>query len=216
MFKINELMTSPVYSLRETDTLQSARVLMEKKRIRHVPIIASDNAFRGLITNRDVLANTISHLANIDPATQDEIDAGIPLQEIMRTDVHTITPDHSVREAAHILYNHKYGCLPVVDGGKLVGIISDRDMYRILVEITGARRGGVRVSLPVDDRPGSIREVGDIVRAHGFRLQSILSSNDKAAPGQRYVVLRIFGNGDQQNLKKELDSKYQSVRFKGS
>jgi CBS domain-containing protein len=138
MFKINELMTSPVYSLRETDTLQSARVLMEKKRIRHVPIIASDNAFRGLITNRDVLANTISHLANIDPATQDEIDAGIPLQEIMRTDVHTITPDHSVREAAHILYNHKYGCLPVVDGGKLVGIVTEADFLQLTIQLLDA------------------------------------------------------------------------------
>lgn len=138
MFKIRELMTSPVYSLRETDTLQSARLLMDKKRIRHVPITTADNIFRGLITNRDVLANTISHLANIDPATQDEIDAGIPLQEIMRTDVHTIAPEQSVREAAHILYNHKYGCLPVVEGGKLVGIVTEADFLQLTIQLLDA------------------------------------------------------------------------------
>ena len=70
MYRIKELMTAPVFSLRETDTLQNARLLMDKRRIRHVPITTADNIFRGLITNRDVLANTISHLAGIDPARQ--------------------------------------------------------------------------------------------------------------------------------------------------
>jgi len=55
MFKISELMTSPVYSLREADTLQSARLLMDQKRIRHVPITPGENVFRALITNPDVL-----------------------------------------------------------------------------------------------------------------------------------------------------------------
>lgn len=138
MYKIKELMTAPVYSLRETDTLQNARLLMDKRRIRHVPITAADNTFRGLITNRDVLANTISHLANIDPATQNEIDAGIPLQEIMRTDVHTVSPDQPVREAAGILYNHKYGCLPVLEGGKLVGIVTEADFLQLTIQLLDA------------------------------------------------------------------------------
>ncbi len=138
MFKISELMTSPVYSLREADTLQSARLLMDQKRIRHVPITPGENVFRALITNPDVLANTISHLAGIDPATQNEIDAGIPLKEIMRTDVRTISPADSVKDAAHILYNNKYGCLPVVDAGKLVGIVTEADFLRLTVQLLDA------------------------------------------------------------------------------
>jgi CBS domain-containing membrane protein len=138
MFKISELMTTPVYSLRETDTLQSARVLMDQKRIRHVPITTGNNVFRGLITNRDVLANTISHLADIDQATQNEIDAGIPLQEIMRTDVRTISPEDTVKEAANILYNHKYGCLPVVDKDKLVGIVTEADFLQLTIQLLEA------------------------------------------------------------------------------
>lgn len=138
MFKIRELMTSPVYSLRETDTLQSARALMDKKRIRHVPITTGDNAFSGLITNRDVLANTISHLAGIDPDTQNEIDAGIPLKEIMRTDVRTIGPDELVKDAAFTLYRNKYGCLPVVENGKLVGIVTEADFLQLTVQLLEA------------------------------------------------------------------------------
>ena len=138
MFKISELMTSPVYSLRETDTLQNARVLMDQKRIRHVPITTGSNIFRGLITNRDVLANTISHLADIDQATQNEIDAGIPLQEIMRTDVRTVSSEDSVKDAANILYNNKYGCLPVVDNGKLVGIVTEADFLQLTIQLLEA------------------------------------------------------------------------------
>ena len=111
---------------------------MEQKRIRHVPITAADSRFLGLITNRDVLANTVSHLANIDPATQNEIDAGIPLQEIMRTDVHTLSPDQPVRDAAHILYHHKYGCLPVVESGKLVGIVTEADFLQLTIQLLDA------------------------------------------------------------------------------
>jgi CBS domain-containing membrane protein len=138
MFKISELMTSPVYSLRETDTLQNARVLMDQKRIRHVPITTGNNVFKGLITNRDVLANTISHLADIDQATQNEIDAGIPLQEIMRTDVRTVSPEDTVKEAANILYNNKYGCLPVVDKEKLVGIVTEADFLQLTIQLLEA------------------------------------------------------------------------------
>lgn len=138
MYKISDLMTTPVYSLRETDTLQSARVLMEQKRIRHVPIIGADDRFLGLITHRDVLANTVSHLANIDPATQAEIDAGIPLQEIMRTDVRHLGPDDPVREAAHILYHQKYGCLPIVENGRLVGIVTEADFLQLTIQLLDA------------------------------------------------------------------------------
>jgi len=138
MFKIRELMTSPVYSLRETDTLQNARALMDQKRIRHVPITSGDDTFRGLLTNRDVLANTISHLAGIDPDTQNEIDAGIPLKEIMRTDVRTVSSEDTVKEAAFILYRNKYGCLPVVDDGKLVGIVTEADFLRLTVQLLEA------------------------------------------------------------------------------
>jgi len=138
MFKLRELMTTPVYSLRETDTLQNARALMDQKHIRHVPITSGENTFSGLITNRDVLANTISHLAEIDKDTQDEIDAGIPLKEIMRTDVRTLSPDDTVKEAANILHHHKYGCLPVVENGKLVGIVTEADFLQLTVQLLEA------------------------------------------------------------------------------
>ncbi|MGE4553981.1 MAG: CBS domain-containing protein [Desulfovibrionaceae bacterium] len=135
---VKDVMTCPVFSLRETDTLQSARELMALQRIRHVPIVGPGRLFIGLITHRDLLAATISHLAEIDPETQREIDSGIPIKEIMRTDLTVVSPDLHLREAAKILLNHKYGCLPVVEAGKLVGIVTEADFLKLTITLLDA------------------------------------------------------------------------------
>jgi len=136
--KVKDLMSAPVFSLRQTDTLYSARELMQMQRIRHIPIVTADNIFIGLITHRDLLSATISHLAEVDPETQREIDAGIPIQEIMRTDLKTIGPDDSLENAAKVLLNHKYGCLPVVDQRILVGILTEADFLKLTIQLLEA------------------------------------------------------------------------------
>ncbi|MGL1862618.1 MAG: CBS domain-containing protein [Pseudodesulfovibrio sp.] len=138
MLKIKELMSTPVFSLKESDSLYSARSLMDLQRIRHIPIVTVDNIFTGLITHRDILSATISQLAELDPDTQREIDSGIPIREIMRTDIATVEEGTLVKEAAQILLNHKYGCLPVVHEGELVGIITEADFLRLTINLMDA------------------------------------------------------------------------------
>lgn len=212
---VKDWMAAPVFTVEPDASISEVVDLMRDKKVKHIPV-AVNGVLKGVISDRDIKQYSPSKGTSLDIYELNYLLAKTKAKEIMKTKLLTTSPDIPVEEAAMLLYDNNIGCLPVVDGGKLVGIISDRDMYRILVEITGARRGGVRVSLPVEDRPGSIREVGDIIRSHGFRLQSILSTNERAAPGQRYVVLRVFGNGDQQLLKKELETTYGNVRFKGA
>lgn len=138
MMTVRDLMTKQVFSLRESDTLSAARSLMSLQRIRHIPIVTSDNTFIGLITHRDLLRATISHLAEVDDDTQKEIDAGIPIKEVMRTDLRTVAPTILLKEAAAVLLNHKYGCLPVVEEGKLIGIITEADFLKLTIELLDA------------------------------------------------------------------------------
>jgi len=135
MLKVKDLMTSPVFSLRENDSLLSARALMDLQRIRHIPIVTADNAFIGLITHRDILSATISQLAELDPETQKEIDSGIPIREIMRTDITSVSPESPLKQAAQLLLNHKYGCLPVVLDGELIGILTEADFLRLTINL---------------------------------------------------------------------------------
>lgn len=138
MIQVKDVMSHPVFALRETDSLKSARSMMNLQRIRHIPIITHEHCFVGLLTQRDILSATVSHLAEIDPETQNEIDAGIPIKEIMRTDVLTVSSDMNLREAASMLLNHKYGCLPVTEGEKLVGIITEADFLRLTISLMDA------------------------------------------------------------------------------
>jgi len=135
MMKVKDLMSSPVFSLKETDSLHNARELMTLQRIRHIPIVTVDNEFTGLITHRDILSATISQLAELDPETQREIDSGIPIHEIMRSDITSVSEETPLKEAAQILLNHKYGCLPVVREGELCGIITEADFLRLTIQL---------------------------------------------------------------------------------
>ncbi|GAB1409447.1 CBS domain-containing protein [Desulfovibrionales bacterium] len=138
MFQVKDIMTRDVFTLNETDTLSAAKDLMNLARIRHIPIVDEAGHFAGLLTHRDILAATISELAGIDRVTQDEIEAGIPIHEIMQTDVVVVHMDLTLKEAAKMLLEEKYGCLPVVCGEKLCGIITEADFLRLTIDLMEA------------------------------------------------------------------------------
>jgi CBS domain-containing membrane protein len=138
VLKVNDLMTTKVFSLQENDNLQTARSIMALGRIRHIPIVNKKEEFVGLLTHRDLLSVTISKLADIEVEVQDEIDASIPIREIMRRDVTTVAEDLDLREAAEILLKHKYGCLPVVRDKRLVGILTEADFLKLTISLMDA------------------------------------------------------------------------------
>ena len=138
MLTTRDLMTEDLIALRDTDSLLSAKRAMEEARIRHLPIVDASGAFVGLLTHRDMLAASVSRLAEIDNDTQEEIYAGIPIKEVMRPDVALASPELPLRQAAEVLLTQKYGCLPVVEGGKLVGILTASDFISLSLELMDA------------------------------------------------------------------------------
>ncbi|MCH5277266.1 MAG: CBS domain-containing protein [Desulfovibrionaceae bacterium] len=135
MVSVADLMTDTVFTLQPSDTLSDVRSLMELAKIRHTPVTDDDGTFQGLISNRDLLACTISRLAEIDSAVQEEIDTAIRVSDVMRRDVVCVEPETSLKEAARLLYENKYGCLPVLKGRKLVGILTEADFLRLAISL---------------------------------------------------------------------------------
>ena len=135
MLRIKDIMTSEVFVLHATQTLELVRSLMRIKHVRHVPIVDQDNTFVGLMTHRDLLAQTISHLAEVDDNEQEYLDRHIHIMNIMKTDVITVGPEKDVCSAITMLLEHKYGCLPVVDEGKLVGIVTEADFMKLTLNL---------------------------------------------------------------------------------
>lgn len=139
MVNVTDLMSKQLFTLNQSDSIKSAKSLISLVRIRHIPIVDSDMHFVGLITHRDILASSVSMLADITEDEQDEIDTGIPVSALMRTDVTVISPDTSLKQAATILYNNKFGCLPVVDDQEvLLGIVTEADFLRLTISLLDA------------------------------------------------------------------------------
>ena len=135
MQKVKDIMTSEVFVLHATQTLELVRSLMRIKHVRHVPIVEPDNTFVGLMTHRDLLAQTISYLAEVDEEEQEYLDRSIHIMNIMKTDVATTDPEMDICEAISMLLKHKYGCLPVVSDGKLVGIVTEADFLKLTLDL---------------------------------------------------------------------------------
>lgn len=126
-------MTSPVYSLSPQQSLTLADSLMQMARIRHVPVVEGGKLV-GLVTHRDLLAASISALT---PLTKDErttLQLAVPVSRVMQTDVWTIHPGALAVAAARLMRDHRFGCLPVVEGDLLVGILTEHDLLAVVSE----------------------------------------------------------------------------------
>ena len=118
--------------------------------------------------------------------------AEIKAKDIMTPSPVTVKPDTTVENAAVLMVDRKIGGLPVVnDDGRLVGIITDQDIFKVLIDITGARLGGLYVALEVDDKPGAMRPVFDTLREQGARISSVLSRTPETG-GKRQVFIRTM------------------------
>ncbi|MGW8160900.1 MAG: CBS domain-containing protein [Desulfobulbales bacterium] len=135
MLKVKDIMTTEVFVLHATQTLELVRSLMRIKHVRHVPIVEPDNTFIGLMTHRDLLSQTISNLADVAEDEQEFLDRHIHIMNIMKTDVLTADPEMDICSAISLLLDHRYGCLPVVSDGKLVGIVTEADFLHLTLEL---------------------------------------------------------------------------------
>jgi CBS domain-containing membrane protein len=133
--KVRELMSADLVTLDENDTLADAQRCMERGRIRHLPVV-HDGKLTGLLTHRDLLSASFSIFAEVDWQEQRRIFSRILVKELMHRNVKTVAPDLSVADAARILYENKYGCLPVVaEDGTLVGLITEADFLKLTLKL---------------------------------------------------------------------------------
>ncbi|WP_100752897.1 CBS domain-containing protein [Vibrio salilacus] len=133
MIKVEDMMTRSPHTLLRSHNLADAKSMMEALDIRHVPIVDANKQLLGVVSQRDVLAAQESSLQNIPENQCYTLDT--PLYEIMKTGVMTAAPQAGLKESAIYMQKHKVGCLPVVDRGVLVGIITDSDFVAIAINL---------------------------------------------------------------------------------
>jgi acetoin utilization protein AcuB len=147
-----------------------AQALMREKNIRHLPIVDEENKLVGLITQRSLSRALPSDVSSFSRFEISYILARIKVRDVMARDVITIDGETAIEEAARIMADRRIGCLPVMRGGELVGIITDNDLFTIMVDLLGARRPGVRLTVLQPDRPGEVARLSTAIAKAGGNL----------------------------------------------
>jgi acetoin utilization protein AcuB len=200
-------MTSDVVTLSPEDTVPLAIKMMRERNIRHLPVVEKGKMV-GILSDRIIKDYLPSEASTLDIFELHYLIGQVKIRKIMRSPVFSVTPETPVEEAALLLHDKQISCLPVLEGEKVVGIITDKDMYAALINITGVKQGGHRICLMLQDVPGSIKDAADIVRRNGFGLESILSSHALTPSQQRTVVIRTRGKGDFEAMRRSLLDQY--------
>jgi CBS domain-containing protein len=129
--KVRELMTRDVVTIGRNDTLAAADELMKTKRFRHLPVM-EERRLAGMLSERDLFQAALSTAMNFGQKAQMEFLKTIRVKEVMTDEVVTIGPEADVQEAARLLLERRIGSLPVMEGGKLVGILSETDLLKVI------------------------------------------------------------------------------------
>lgn len=188
---VKDWMTTDPITVNPDTSVMKASQVMKENNVRRLPVINDKGQVVGIVTDRDLKEASPSKATTLDVHELYYLLSELKVKDIMSRKVIIITAEETVEKAAVIMLEHKVTGLPVVDNGRLIGILSQGDVFRVLTSITGIYRGGTQFAFTLEDRPGSIKEVADVIRKHGGRMVSILSSYDMCEEGTRNVFIRI-------------------------
>lgn len=173
---VRERMTAHPITVQEDTPVAEALSFMRQNRVRRLPVLDRHGRLVGIVSEKDLLYASPSPATSLSVYEITYLLSKLKVKEIMTREVITVCPDCPLEEAARIMVDHKFGGLPVVEDGRLVGIITETDLFKVFLEMLGAREQGLRVTLSVEDRPGVLaglttevaRAGGDIVALGTF------------------------------------------------
>jgi len=188
---VKNWMSKNVITIDVNDTMQDAMKLLKEHGIRMLPVMKK-NRLVGIVTDRDLKQASASDATTLEVHELLYLLTKINVKDIMTKDPITVSPDYTVEETAKVLLESKISGAPVVDdSGQIVGTITQADLFRVLISLTGVKNGGIQFGFQIKDKPGSIKEVEDIIREYGGRIVSILTSYDDVPMGYRKVYIRM-------------------------
>ncbi len=191
MLLVKDSMTREVVTLSPEDTAKVALALCRERRIRHLPVL-EEGGLVGIVSDRDLRA-AAPPLGDPDRAAAL---AEIRIGEVMARQVVTVAPDDPIEQAANTMRERRIGCLPVVESGELVGILTASDVMDALVYLVGAHEPGSRLEVSLPDRPGSLAGAAGVFGMCGINIVSAAMGttrepDEERATRERVVVFRV-------------------------
>jgi acetoin utilization protein AcuB len=176
MMIVSHVMTrNPIVTHPDTP-VTDVRSLMEKEKIGHVPVLDRNNNLAGIVTRQDLIKAGPSMATSLDMYEISYLLSRIRVSEIMEKNVLTVNENEVVEEAARIMADRGIGCLPVMKGFLLVGIITDTDLFHFFINAFGARHEGVRITFNMTEKPGQLARIAGAIAELGGNIVAFVSS----------------------------------------
>ena len=201
--KIRHFMTTNVVAVSEDTSLHDAKKIMKANKIRRLPVLKKDKLV-GLVTERMLLEASPSPATALSIHELHYLLAKMTVREIMVKNPHTVFSDMPAEEAMELGQEMGYGGFPVVEAGKLVGMVTESDIVRVMTRVLGVREKGKRIDINASREFGNMKRIMEILDAHKTALLSLMTL-PRPEDENWLVVLRIKSN-NAEPIAKELKS----------
>ena len=210
---VKEWMTKEVLTVSPETSMMKASRLMRDNRIGRLPVVDDAGHVVGILSDRDIKEASPSKATTLDMHEMYYLLSEMKVKDIMTKNPVCAREDDSVEAAALVMMERRFGGMPVVDfTGKLCGIITDSDIFKVLISITGVKTGGIQLAFELANTPGTLRPILDALREQEAGVVSVLTSQDENASHRRvYVRLRPLGAEHEARVIESMRSRFSLV-----
>ncbi|MEE4355944.1 MAG: CBS and ACT domain-containing protein [Desulfococcaceae bacterium] len=190
--KVTSLMISDPITIRENASVEEAISLMKSTRIRHLPVIKDEDTLIGFLTLADLKEGLLPSMVS-----------GVSLKDIIVRDPITVSPDDDIEKAARLIYRHKISGLPVVEGKKLLGILTETDILRTFIDMMGILTSTSRLEVLINDNPEAFKQVVHIIQQQGGDIINVSMTAQESRSRIFYFRLLPCNTGEIRKVLQE-------------
>ena len=188
---VGERMSKPVITISPDMPITEALNLMKKERIRRAPVV-KDGKLAGIVSDKDLLNASPSPVTTLSIWEMNYLLSKVTVSQVMTANVLTVMEDTPIEQAARIMADNKIGGLPVLRAGHVVGIITETDLFKVFLELLGAREAGIRVTALIEDQPGQLANITEAIaskKGNFIAFGQFTSEN----PSLKIVTFKVKG-----------------------
>jgi acetoin utilization protein AcuB len=186
--KVSKIMTrNPIFTHPEI-SLTEARSLMDREKIGHIPVLNKNKELVGLISRADLLKAGPSSATSLDVYEISYLLSKLTVEKVMEKNVLTVQENEVVEEAARIMADHGIGCLPVLNGSLLTGIITDTDIFHFFINAYGARHKGIRITINFKEKLGQFAAFAGAIAERGGNIVAFVTSEGDDVAHRRATI----------------------------
>jgi acetoin utilization protein AcuB len=170
---VRERMSSKPVTIGASVPITEALRVMRQNQVRRLPVLDEEGRLIGIVSEKDLLYASPSPATSLSIYEMHYMLSHLQVTELMTTDVTTVTPNTPLEEAARIMADNKIGGLPVIEDGRLVGIITETDIFKVFLELLGAREAGLRLTLQIPERKGEMARITTAIAELGGNILAL-------------------------------------------